>query len=136
MKKAILAAATLLLSASAMATQAPAHVSEYIISPQDGATVSKTFTVKFGLSGMGVAPAGINVKNTGHHHLLIDLKQQPDLHKPLPANAHIRHFGGGQTETQITLPPGKHTLQLMLGDYMHVPFSPVVESKKITVYVQ
>ncbi|WKE65148.1 DUF4399 domain-containing protein [Gallaecimonas kandeliae] len=135
--KAFLAATALLAaSASAFATEAPAGASVYFISPQDGATVSKTFTVRFGLTGMGVAPAGTMVKNTGHHHLLIDLDKLPDLTKPLPANDHVKHFGGGQTETQLTLSPGKHTLQLILGDYAHVPFTPAVISEKITVNVQ
>lgn len=136
MKNLIAFATLLAASTGAFATSAPQGANEYIISPKDGATVGTTFTVKFGLKGMGVAPAGTNVPNTGHHHLLIDVDKLPDMALPLPATDHIKHYGGGQTETQITLPPGKHTLQLVLGDYAHVPFQPVVESKKITVTVK
>ncbi|MFA0791889.1 DUF4399 domain-containing protein [Microbulbifer echini] len=108
----------------------------YIISPKDGEKVPQTFTVKFGLSGMGIAPAGVERENTGHHHLLIDVDKMPDLSKPLPATKNIIHFGGGQTQTQVTLPPGKHTLQLVLGNYMHVPHENPIVSKKITVEVE
>ncbi len=108
----------------------------YIIEPVDGATVQETFKVKFGLSGMGVAPAGQNIKNTGHHHILIDMDKLPDLTKPLPATDQIRHFGGGQTETELTLTPGEHTLQLLLGNYMHIPHDKPVMSKKITITVK
>jgi hypothetical protein len=108
----------------------------YIIEPEDGATVQETFKVKFGLSGMGVAPAGTNIKNTGHHHILIDMDKLPDLTKPLPATDQIRHFGGGQTETELTLTPGEHTLQLLLGNYMHIPHDKPVMSKKITITVK
>ncbi|MEE9575576.1 MAG: DUF4399 domain-containing protein [Gammaproteobacteria bacterium] len=108
----------------------------YIIEPEDGATVQETFKVKFGLSGMGVAPAGTNIKNTGHHHILIDMDKLPDLTKPLPATDQIRHFGGGQTETELTLTPGEHTLQLLLGNYMHIPHDEPVMSKKITITVK
>jgi len=107
----------------------------YIISPQHGETVPATFAVKFGLEGFGVAPAGVDFEKTGHHHLLIDLKELPDLDKPLPTTDHIRHFGGGQTQTTLTLPPGKRTLQLLLGDYLHIPHDPPIKSKKIVVYV-
>lgn len=108
----------------------------YIISPTDGSTVARTFTVKFGLRGMGIAPSGIDRENTGHHHLLIDTKVLPDMTKPLQATDKIRHFGGGQTETTVTLSPGKHTLQLLLGNYMHVPHEPPLMSQKITVLVE
>ncbi len=115
--------------------QAPA-ASAYIISPADGEVVGQTFTVKFGLQGMGVAPAGVVREGTGHHHLLIDVDELPPLNKSLPSSDQVRHFGGGQTETTLTLEPGKHTLQLILGDHLHVPHKPVVKSKKITVYVK
>lgn len=124
------------LAAGMPRTPSPVDAKVYFIEPQDGATVGKTFTVKFGLDGMNVAPAGSAAPNSGHHHLLIDLKEQPSMDVPLPANDNIRHFGKGQTETQLTLPPGKHTLQLLLGDRNHVPFDPPVESKPITVNVQ
>ena len=114
---------------------APADAEAYIIAPQDGESVPQTFTVKFGLSGMGVAPAGVQKDNTGHHHLLIDLGEYPDLTTSLPANENIRHFGGGQTETQLTLPPGEHTLQLLLGNYAHVPHDRPIMSRPITIFV-
>ena len=117
-------------------TKTPAGVGVYFISPQDGATVPATFTVRFGLKGMGVAPAGVARENTGHHHLLIDVKQLPAAGQPIPNDAQHRHFGGGQTETTLTLPPGTHTLQLELGDASHVPFDPPLVSKRITVHVQ
>ena len=116
-------------------TAAPAGAKVYIISPKNGETVKGTFTVLFGLAGMGVAPAGMQMENTGHHHLLIDTDIPASLGLPLPANDNIRHFGKGQTEASITLPPGKHTLQLVLGDHLHVPFLPVVASPKITITV-
>ena len=105
----------------------------YIISPKNGETVTTTFKVVFGLSGMGVSPAGIEKPFTGHHHLLIDGKT-PDLLKPLGSN--VKHFGGGQTEAFITLPKGKHTLSLILGDYLHRPHSPAVVSEEITIQVK
>ena len=108
----------------------------YFIEPQDGATVGQEFTVKFGLSGMGVAPAGTDVENTGHHHLLID-GAAADMNAPIPADAatHV-HFGKGQTEARIKLPPGQHTLQLLLGDKNHIPHDKPVMSEKITITVQ
>lgn len=117
-------------------TKAPANVHEYIISPKDGDTVSRTFTVQFGLKGMGVAPAGVNTPNTGHHHLLIDVATPPNMTTPLPATDQIRHFGGGQTETELTLTPGKHTLQLVLGDHLHIPHDPPITSPVVTVTVK
>ena len=107
----------------------------YFIAPLDGAVVAPTFTVRFGLHGMGVAPAGIDAPNTGHHHLLIDMEQLPPADAPLPANEHVKHFGAGQTETELTLEPGTHTLQLILGNYLHVPHDPPVVSEKITITV-
>ena len=107
----------------------------YIISPQDGDTVSSPVKVIFGLNGMGVAPAGIKMKNTGHHHLLIDLAQLPDINLPIPSDDHHRHFGKGQTEAFIKLDKGEHTLQLILGDHMHVPHEPPIISKKIRIKV-
>ena len=91
--------------------------------------------VQFGLKGMGVAPAGVKFENTGHHHLLIDTDAPADQSTPLPATDKIVHFGKGQTETSLTLTPGKHTLQLLLGDQNHVPHDPPVISKKITITV-
>lgn len=106
----------------------------YIISPADGETVAETFTVRFGLQGMGVAPAGMEKENTGHHHLLIDGKALPALDKPL--GSEVKHYGGGQTEATIQLPKGKHTLQLILGNHLHVPHEPPVVSEKITIVVE
>lgn len=109
----------------------------YIISPADGASVRSPFTVRFGLSGMGVAPAGVAKERTGHHHVLIDTGiKDVDLSQPLPATEKVRHFGGGQTEAQLELPPGKHTLQLVLADENHVPFDPPLLSEKITITVR
>ncbi len=115
-------------------TEASANAQAYIISPQDGEVVGKTFKVKFGLNGMGVAPAGVDVKHTGHHHLLIDKDELPAMDKPMGGD--VVHFGGGQTETMVTLEPGEHTLQLILGDKNHVPHDPAVVSKKITITVK
>lgn len=113
----------------------PAGAKLYIVSPADGATVKSPVTVVFGLSGMGVAPAGVQFENAGHHHLLIDTNLPADLGLPLPATESIVHFGKGQTEASVTLKPGKHTLQLLLGDHLHIPFAPVVASQKITITV-
>ena len=85
---------------------------------------------------MGVAPAGVERKHTGHHHILVDLDELPAMDAPLPANENIIHFGGGQTETQLTLPPGQHTLQLLLGNHLHVPHDQPVISEKITIIVE
>ena len=115
--------------------KSPKGAKTYIISPKDGKTVGKKFTVRFGLKGMGIAPAAIDKENTGHHHLLIDVDKLPNLDLPLVATDNIRHFGGGQTEVQLELPPGKHTLQLVLSDWIHLAHDPPVLSKKITITV-
>ena len=139
MKKILLALSLMsLLNVAAVAgdmslSPAPNEARVYIISPADGATVDKTFTVIFGLSSMGVAPAGTDKANTGHHHLIID-GELPDMGKPMGKN--VKHFGGGQTETSVTLEPGLHTLQLVLGDKAHIPHNPPVVSDKITVTVK
>jgi hypothetical protein len=117
-------------------TPSPPGVNVYIISPNDGDTVSNPVTVRFGLEGMGVAPAGVDKANTGHHHLLIDQPDLPPLDAPIPADEHHIHFGGGQTEATIDLDPGEHTLQLLLGDMNHIPHEPEVVSEKITVTVE
>ncbi|MCJ7555967.1 MAG: DUF4399 domain-containing protein [Gammaproteobacteria bacterium] len=131
---------TLLLSISAAAGAADQTASAegaraYIVSPQDGDTVSSPVTVVFGLKGMGVAPAGTDKANTGHHHLLVDT-DIPAQDQPLPASAKLIHFGGGQTETTLELPAGLHTLQLVLGDMNHIPHTPPVVSEKITITVE
>jgi hypothetical protein len=129
--------ALLSLGATAPAREpAPAGAEVYIVSPADGARVKSPVTVVFGLKGMGIAPAGIKFDNTGHHHLLIDSELPADLSQPLAANEKSVHFGKGQTETSVTLPPGKHTLQLVLGDSLHIPHDPAVVSKKITITVE
>ncbi|MHC1479790.1 DUF4399 domain-containing protein [Frateuria aurantia] len=117
-------------------TKAPAGAEVYIESPRDGATVGQDFTVRFGLKGMGVAPAGVEHADTGHHHLLVDVTTLPAAGTPIPKDAQHLHFGGGQTEATIHLSPGTHTLQLELADANHVPFSPALVSKKITVHVK
>lgn len=135
MKKWI-ATLTLIITAIAPATWAGEKAKAYIISPADGATVKNPVTIKFGLKGMGVAPSGVDRDNTGHHHLLIDLAKLPDLSMPIPNDSNHRHFGGGQTEVTLELSPGKHTLQLLLGDAAHKPHNPPVLSEKITITVE
>ena len=107
----------------------------YFIQPQDGATVTSPVKVVFGLQGMGVAPAGVERDNTGHHHLLINTGL-PDLSAPIPADENHLHFGGGQTEAAIELSPGQHTLQLLLGNFVHIPHENPVISEKITITVE
>ena len=143
MKRTLFALALAGLVTTAMAsapalptTAAPAGAEVYIISPADGATVGLEVTVRFGLKGMGVAPAGVVKENTGHHHLLVDVKDLPAAGQPIPADARHIHFGGGQTQTTLKLTPGTHTLQLELGDANHVPFEPALVSKKITIHVK
>lgn len=117
-------------------TPAPANAEVYIISPTDGASVKGPVVVRFGLKGMGVAPAGIKMDNTGHHHLFIDTELPTDMTKPIGVVENkIIHFGMGQTETTVTLAPGKHTLQLLVGDYLHTPNAAPVASKRITITV-
>ncbi len=117
-------------------SESPEGAKVYFIEPQNGDTVSQTFRVKFGLSGMGVAPAGVDREHTGHHHILVNLEELPAMDKPLPANDNIIHFGGGQTEAELTLSPGKHTLQLLLGNHLHIPHNHPVISEKITILVE
>ena len=116
------------------ASESPEGAQAYIISPNNGETVPRTFTVKFGLQGMGVAPAGTDKAKTGHHHLLVDADTLPDMSMPMGKD--VKHFGGGQTETTLTLEPGKHTLQLILGDKSHIPHNPPVVSEKIIITVK
>ena len=121
---------------ASLRTEAPKGAAVYFVSPKAGETVSETFTISFGLKGMGVAPAGVENPQTGHHHLLINLKELPKMDAPLPATDNIKHFGGGQTETTLTLPKGTHTLQLLLGNHLHIPHNPPVLSEKMTVTVE
>lgn len=126
----------ILLAGTAQArSPSPANAELYFISPRDGAVVENPVTVQFGLKNMGVAPAGVDIENTGHHHLLIDT-DLPPLDRPVPKDEHHRHFGKGDTETTLVLSPGKHTLQLLLGDFAHIPHDPPVISKKITITVK
>lgn len=117
------------------ASPAPDDAAVYFIEPADGAELSSPVTVKFGLRQMGVAPAGTQRDNTGHHHLLID-RPDVDYSKPLPATDQVVHFGGGQTEASIKLEPGEHTLQLLLGDFKHQPHNPPVKSDTITITIK
>ncbi|WP_417448874.1 DUF4399 domain-containing protein [Kordiimonas sp.] len=116
------------------ATPSAPDAEVYFISPTDGATVTNPITVRFGLKGMGIAPAGTERENTGHHHLLINT-DIPPLDENIPMDDQHVHFGGGQTETTIKLAPGQHTLQLLLGDMYHLPHDPAVFSQKITITV-
>jgi len=116
-------------------TPAPPEAAVYFISPENGATVSGPVTVRFGLRGMGVAPAGTVAEGTGHHHLIVDAPLPP-AGQPIPNDANHLHFGKGQTETTVTLAPGRHTLQLLVGDHSHVPHDPVVASEVITITVE
>jgi hypothetical protein len=116
-------------------TASAAGAEVYIQSPADGAQVRSPFLVRFGLRGMGVAPAGVTNANTGHHHLLIDVAALPPDNLPLPQTDQFRHFGAGQTEAEISLPPGQHTLQLVLGDALHIPHDPPLRSARITITV-
>jgi hypothetical protein len=132
----LLGAIALGAAAQAPLSAAPDGAEVYFVSPQDGDVVDSTFVVSFGLKGMGVAPAGIDFPNTGHHHLLINLTEELDPTLPLPANETVVHFGAGQTEAEITLPEGQHRLQLMLGNFLHIPHDPPVRSPVITVTVK
>lgn len=136
----ILAAiATTALATTTMAqerTPATEGAAVAIIMPTDGAVVTSPVTVYFGLSGMGVAPAGVEWDNTGHHHLLVDLAELPPMDQPLPFDDNHRHFGGGQTQATLELEPGEHTLQLLLADWQHLPFDPPILSEKITITVE
>jgi hypothetical protein len=129
-----------LVSGAAMSgpTPAPANAYAYIGYPNNGQTLSagKPFRVWFGLRYMGVAPRGVKYPNTGHHHLLIDTDLPTSMDEAIPSDRQHLHFGAGETETTLELPPGKHTLQLLMGDENHVPHNPPVYSKKITIYVK
>lgn len=136
----IIATAALLLPLAGTAyaldrTPSPEGAAAYIVSPASGDIVSSPVTVVFGLSGMGVAPAGTEADNTGHHHLLINT-DMPPLDEPIPADDNHVHFGGGQTEVQIELEPGEHSLQLLMGDLNHIPHDPPIASESITIVVE
>lgn len=131
----LLILATVAALSSAQAETPAAEGAElYFISPKDGDAVSNPITVRFGLKNMGVAPAGVQHENTGHHHLLINTALPP-LELPIINDEKHRHYGLGQTEATLELPPGAHTLQLLLGDFAHRPHAPPVASKRITITV-
>jgi hypothetical protein len=109
--------------------------SVFFITPTDGATLTNPVSVEFGIAGMDVVKAGNNQPHSGHHHLLIDTGL-PELGLPIPADDHHKHFGDGSTTTQITLPPGAHTLQMLLGDHLHIPHDPALTSAQITITVE
>lgn len=117
-------------------TEAAKGAKVFFVQPIDGAVVSRTFTVRFGAAGIDIVPAGVMQENSGHHHILIDQEELPALDKPVPATDEIIHFGKGQTETELTLSPGKHTLQLLLGNFAHIPHKTPVVSEKITITVE
>ena len=140
MRKILLALAVLLPAATLAAageTPAPPEAKVYFINIKDGDKVTSPVKIQFGLSGMGIAPAGTEVQNTGHHHLMIDATLEGDaLNEAIPMDEHHLHFGKGQTEASVTLPKGEHTLQLVLGDWSHIPHKPPVMSERITVTVE
>jgi hypothetical protein len=136
-RAAVVALAVAALAPASAQTPSPAGAKVYFINLKDGAEVDSPFLVQFGLSGMGVAPAGVEKPNTGHHHLLIDTTMTPEqMKEPIPADDNHKHFGGGQTEALVTLPKGQHTLQLLLGDWSHIPHVPPVMSEPITITVR
>ena len=130
-----------IVAAYADKTPAPEGATVYIIAPGDGATVSNPINIKFGLTGMGVAPAGVEKEETGHHHLLVNVPESEiDFDNPLPAynegSEAVIHFGGGQTETTVELPAGTHELRLLVADHNHIPHDPPIISEVITVTVK
>jgi hypothetical protein len=136
----LLAAAALADTAAPNATvmprsKPPAGATAYFIAPKDGDTITGPVTVVMGLKGMGVAPAGMQHADTGHFHLIVDA-DLPPADQPIPKDEQHLHFGGGQTQTVLTLKPGKHTLQILMGDYQHLSFDPTVVSEKITIMVK
>jgi hypothetical protein len=134
---AVLAASLLTPATAQMNTPSPPGAAVYFINLKDGDTVTSPFKVEFGLTGMGVAPVGVEKDNTGHHHLIIDATLSPDeLKAPIAADAKHVHYGAGQTEAMVTLPPGRHTLQLVLGNWSHIPHNPPVMSPVIAVTVK
>ena len=116
----------------------PRNAKVFFVAPVDGAAVTGPVKVVMGAEGIGIAPAGTDKPATGHHHILIDadLPKGEQALAPLPMNEHVKHFGKGQTETELTLAPGKHTLQLVAGDGNHIPYDPALASKKITITVK
>ncbi len=135
----LISAIMLLLPISAISidrTPSPKDAKAYIASPNNGQTVYNPVNVRFGLKGMGIAPAGMEMANTGHFHILLDEEKLPDLNKPMPFGAHHLHYSNGHIEASLELSPGKHTLQLIMGDHQHIPHKPPIISKKITIVVK
>ncbi|MEM6943351.1 MAG: DUF4399 domain-containing protein, partial [Pseudomonadota bacterium] len=124
-------------AAHAENTPSPEGATAYFINLEDGVTVSNPVTIRFGAKGIGIAPAGVEWPDTGHHHLIInEAIEGAELNEPIPADDNHRHFGGGQTEVTLDLPAGTHTLQLVMGDHDHIPHEPPVMSERITVTVK
>lgn len=121
--------------ASIPRTDSVAGTSVHFVTPKDGATVSNPVILNFAVTGMGVAPSGDNTPMTGHHHVIIDA-ELPAMNLPIPADANNVHFGDGSSTTELTLEPGEHTLQLLFGDYLHIPHDPPVYSDRITITVE
>jgi hypothetical protein len=132
----MLSAALLAFLPALARTPAPDNAQVYFIWPSDGMTIHGAFWVRMGLRNMGVAPKGTDMANTGHHHLLIDTDLPENMNEPVPSDRKHLHFGAGETEARIELPPGRHTLQLLLADKDHIPHDPPIHSKKITITVK
>ena len=120
---------------SNLISSAPDNADVFFLEPGNGTTVTSPLTLKFGITGMSVVPAGQDEENAGHHHLLINMDELPPMNLPLPATEQLIHFGAGQTETTLDLEPGDYTFQLVLGNHLHIPHDPPVVSRKITVTV-
>ena len=108
----------------------------YFITPSDGVTTTNPVKIKFGATGINIVPAGVDMPDSGHHHLLINVNELPNLKLPIPADSNHIHFGKGQTETELDLPLGTHTLQLLIGNHLHIPHSEPIISKKIVITVK
>jgi Domain of unknown function (DUF4399) len=136
-RMALLSAGLTLLPAGAYSqgTAAAPDAFIYLVWPQDGSKIKGSFRCRFGLRNMGVSHAGDDFPNTGHHHLLVDVNEPLDPNEPIPQDKKHLHFGAGETEALIELPPGEHSLQLVLGDTKHFPFKPPLISQKITITV-
>lgn len=134
----VFSAAVAMLSAAPLAgarTPAPEGAGVYFIAPSDGATLKGPVIVRFGMRGMGVAPAGVEMAKTGHHHLILNAPLPP-MDQGIPADERHIHFGGGQTEVRLELPPGKHEMQLLVGDHLHIPHDPPIMSERITITIE